>query len=61
MTIWMKPSGEKFISLQKSLPKSEKVKQVISVSFTNLMGEGRRKGGREGVRRENRERIQTKE
>ena len=53
----MKPSVESFIILQKSLPKSESVKLVISASFTNLMDEGgegkvgrrknrRKKGGR---------------
>ena len=50
MAIWMKPSVESFTILQKCLPKSEKVKQVISVSFTNLMDEG----GEGKVGRENR-------
>ena len=36
MAIWMKPSGETFTSLQKSLPNSEKVKQEMSVSATSL-------------------------
>ena len=36
MAICTKLSGETFTSLQKSLPNSEKVKQEMSVSATNL-------------------------
>ena len=54
----MKPSVESFIILQKSLPKSESVKLVISASFTNLMDEGGEgKVGRRKNRRKKEGRI----
>ena len=36
MLIWMKPSGESLTDLQKSLPKSAKVRQIMSVASTSL-------------------------
>ena len=37
MAIWMKPSGESLTDLQKSLPKSVKVRQATSVASTSLI------------------------